>query len=92
MKTCTKTKEDYHNILNELLELPPMADIDELDVLLIGGEQWKSDRAHYDITVMWALIFSSWLAAASDNHVYREIASATDKDDDDDSKTIQVLF
>ena len=40
----TTTKEEYHNILNELLELPSMPDIGEPGVMLAAWwEQWKSD-------------------------------------------------
>ena len=36
-------KEEYHNIPNELPELPSMPDIGEPDVILADGERWKSD-------------------------------------------------
>ena len=42
-KIIITTKEAYLNILNEWVELPPMADIVELDVIVADGEQWKSD-------------------------------------------------
>ena len=44
MENMTTTKEDYHNIPNELLQLPvpSMPDTDEPDVILAGGEQRKS--------------------------------------------------
>ena len=34
MESITTTKEEYHNILNELLELPSMPDIGEPGVIL----------------------------------------------------------
>ena len=44
MESITTTKEEYHNILNELLELPSMPDIGEPRVMLAAWwEQWKSD-------------------------------------------------
>ena len=43
MKGITTTKEEYYNILNELLELPSMPDIGEPNVTLADGEQLKSD-------------------------------------------------
>ena len=43
MKSITTTKEEYHNILNELLEFSSMPDIGEPDMILANGEQWKSD-------------------------------------------------
>ena len=42
MESITTTKEEYHNILNEL-ELPSMPDIGEPGVILAWWEQWKSD-------------------------------------------------
>ena len=42
-KSIITNKKEYLNILNELLELPSMPDIVELDVILADGEQWKSD-------------------------------------------------
>ena len=43
MESVTTTKEEYHNTLNELFELPSMPDIGEPDVILADGEQRKSD-------------------------------------------------
>ena len=43
MESTTISKEEYHNILDELLEFPPMPDIGEPDMILADGEQWKSD-------------------------------------------------
>ena len=43
MESIITTKEEYPNILNELLELSSMPDIGEPDVMLADGEQWKSD-------------------------------------------------
>ena len=43
MESITTTKEEYHNILNDLLELPSMPDIGEPGVILAWWEQWKSD-------------------------------------------------
>ena len=43
MESITTTKEKYHNFLKELLELSSTPDIGEPDVILAGGEQWKSD-------------------------------------------------
>ena len=43
LESITTIKEGYHNILNELLELPTMPDIGEPDVILADGEQWKPD-------------------------------------------------
>ena len=37
MESITTTKEEYHNILNELLELPYMPDIGEPGVYWHGG-------------------------------------------------------
>ena len=42
-KSIITTKEEYLNILNELVELPSMPDIVEPDVILADGEQWKFD-------------------------------------------------
>ena len=36
-------KEEYLNILNELLELSSMPGIGEPDMILADGEQWNSD-------------------------------------------------
>ena len=38
MESITATEDEYHNILNKLLELPFMPDIGEPDVILAGGE------------------------------------------------------
>ena len=43
MENNTTTKEQYHHMLNELLEFPPMPEIGEPDMILADGEQWKSD-------------------------------------------------
>ena len=43
MGSITTTKEEYLNILPELLELPSMPDIVDPDVILADGKQWKSD-------------------------------------------------
>ena len=42
METYYDIKEEYLNILNELPKLPSMPDIGEPDVILAGGERWKS--------------------------------------------------
>ena len=43
MESITTTKEEFHNILSELLELPYMPDIGEPGVILVWWQQWKSD-------------------------------------------------
>ena len=44
MESITTTKEEYLNILNELLEIvPSMPAISEADMKLAEREQWKSD-------------------------------------------------
>ena len=44
MESITTTKDEYHNILNDLLQLPSRPDIGEPGVILAWWEQWKSDR------------------------------------------------
>ena len=43
MESIITTMEEYHYILNELLEFPSMPDIGEPDVILAEGKQWKCD-------------------------------------------------
>ena len=45
MESITTTKEEYHNILNELLKLTSIPDIGEPDAILAGGKQLISDVA-----------------------------------------------
>ena len=42
MTSITTNKEEYLNILNELLELPSMPDIGEPDVILADGGKYKN--------------------------------------------------
>ena len=50
MESITTTKEEYHNILNELLESPSMPDTAEPDVILADGELWNQTLRSYKKT------------------------------------------